>query len=168
MENPRANRGRDDLWFNYMNLNLFCNRFGVGLCDYARNHEKSADFERLCRTMNNLIDKYDNWSPNPKYGNLVDNLLQSEEEFQLFAQSFVNSSYGQNRKRTNGSELLKKLRADLNKVQESKKMTRHVRNSIDRLVGFVTALSNNSVVWQEHDNIPPSPEPDRAVSVLLK
>lgn len=162
----RMRRDYENL-FNYVNLNLFSNRFGVILCDFQRTGKKVQDLQELCATMKDLLDKYKHWSPEPRYSSFVNRLLQSEEEYQLLAQSFEDLD-GKSKARSKGFEkVIETLLQNIDQVEKTDRVTKPINGAIDYLVDFLTILSDYTIISQDFDNSHPYGK-DKAVSVLLR
>ena len=152
------NRGRRDFdnLFNYINLSLFCNKLVVELLDFKRTGSKSESIESLFRTLEQLFAKYRQWTPEHKYKSIVDHLLNSEEESQLFAQSIQDSD-----------EAIEQILEYVNKIKGNDKITQQIEPLIDDVIKFLMILSDYMVTAQNMDRSFPGSR-EKAIQVSLK
>lgn len=166
IEEKTIRRDHDNL-FNYINLNLFCNKLAIGLSDFERSGSKPSDINLLAKTLEDLFDKYLHWSPVSKYNSIVDNLLNSEEEYQLFTRVLKDASEKKISKISELEETIQRIRKVIEQIKAADKITQPTKAAIDSLFKFLILLSDYTVIAQDMSRPLPSSR-DEVISVNLK
>ncbi|MFH0832082.1 MAG: hypothetical protein V1886_04435 [archaeon] len=121
---------------NYVNLNLFSNRFAIALFDYKRTGNKPKHLNEVCDTFTEILNKFMNWSIEPKYSSFVNNLLDTEEEHEFLREILGNKPY----------EEARNLLAKTVDLKLSEILTEPRNKSIDYMIDSITRLSNKSIL----------------------